>query len=60
MLGLNGDDPVLLLAVTTLDSKGPMANLRAPLVVNVRRRLAAQVILEDRSYPMRAPVKAGG
>jgi flagellar assembly factor FliW len=55
-LGIENDDPVLVLAITTLEPGQPMANLRAPLVINVRRRTAAQVILDDRSIPLRAPV----
>jgi flagellar assembly factor FliW len=58
-LGWNGDESALLvLAVTALEPTGAVANLRAPLVINVQRRLAAQVILEDRSHPLRAPVAA--
>jgi flagellar assembly factor FliW len=55
-LDLSTGDPVLLLAVTTLEAGGPVANLRAPLVINVRRQRAMQVILDDKSYPLRAPV----
>lgn len=57
-LALAPGEPVLLLAVTTLDPSGPTLNLRAPLVINVSRGLAAQVILDDRKYPLRAPVLA--
>jgi flagellar assembly factor FliW len=57
-LSLSDDDPILLLAVTILEKEGPVANLRAPLVINVRRQRALQVILDDRSYPLRAPVRA--
>ena len=56
MLGLEEKEPVLLLSVTILNSDGPVANLRAPLVVNPRRCAGAQIILENRSYPLRAPV----
>jgi flagellar assembly factor FliW len=56
-LELAEGDPVLFLAVTTRELDGLVANLRAPLVVNVRCRRAVQVILDDRSYPLRAPVK---
>lgn len=45
---------MLLLAVATLETDGPVANLRAPLVINTDRRLGAQVILEDRTLPLRA------
>jgi flagellar assembly factor FliW len=54
---LEAGEPILLLAVTTLEPAGPVANLRAPLVVNVKRRLAKQVILDDRAYPLRAPLQ---
>ena len=53
---LQAGEPILLLAVTTLEPAGPVANLRAPVVVNVKRRLAKQIILDDRAYPLRAPV----
>jgi flagellar assembly factor FliW len=55
-LALAEGEPVLLLAVTTLEPSGPTLNLRAPLVINVNRRVAAQVILDDRSYSLRAPL----
>lgn len=55
-LGLEADDPVLLLAVTTIEPDRAVANLRAPIVINVKRRRATQVILDDRSYPVRAPL----
>jgi flagellar assembly factor FliW len=58
-LELEAGDTVLLLAVTSLDPEGPHANLKAPLVINVHRRLAAQIILDGDSYPLRAPVPTG-
>ena len=33
------------------------ANLRAPVVVNLAKRLAAQIILEDPKYPLRKSLK---
>lgn len=57
-LELEPDDPVLLLAIATREPEGPVLNLRAPLVINVRRRQAAQVILDDRALPLRAPLAA--
>ena len=56
-LQLEADDSVLLLAVTTRRPDGDLVNLRAPLVVNVQRRLALQVILDDRAYPIDAPLR---
>jgi flagellar assembly factor FliW len=55
-LGLSGEGLLLLLAVTTLEPAGPVANLRAPLVINVEKRIGAQVILDDRRQPLRAKV----
>ena len=46
---------VLLLAVTALGPDGAVANLKAPVVINLARRTAVQVIL-DGDYPLRAPV----
>ena len=56
-IGLREGDPCLLLAVTILEGESAVANLRAPLVLNVRTCRATQMILEDRSYPLRAPVR---
>jgi flagellar assembly factor FliW len=57
-LELETGDAVLMLAVTSLESDGSHANLKAPLVINVNSRLAAQIILEGDAYPLRAPVPA--
>lgn len=59
VIDLQPDDPVLVLAIATLEAGGPMANLRAPVVVNTRNRQAMQVILEGRKHPLRAPLSAG-
>lgn len=55
-LSLKAGDPVVVLAVTTLEPGGAVANLRAPIVIHVARRRAAQIILEGGSYPLRAPL----
>ena len=52
ILEIEEGDPVLVLAVAAVDSSGPLANLRAPVVINARSRRAV------RSYPLRAPVRA--
>ena len=54
---LDRDCPVLLLAIAALEPEGAMVNLRAPLVINVRDRIATQVILDDRTYSLRAPLR---
>ncbi len=61
-LGLTGDDsadqePLVLLVVTvgaTLDTS--TVNLMAPVVINGATRVAAQVVLDDPSLPLRAPL----
>ena len=58
MLGLRDDEPVLLLAITTLVDQGPaLANLKAPLVISVERRTGTQIILDDPGYSLRTPVE---
>ena len=59
-LGLDPDGAMLLLAITVLDPDGPHANLRAPVLVNPETLRAMQVILDDRTLPLRAPVRAPG
>ena len=57
-LEIQPNDPVLLLAVVTIPSDAPeqaSANLRAPLVVNVRTRKGKQLILHE-SLPLRFPL----
>ena len=57
-LEIQPNDPVLLLAVVTIPSDAPeqaSANLRAPLVVNVRSRKGKQLILHE-SLPLRFPL----
>ncbi len=53
-------DPVLILAVVSIPSGQPdqaTANLRAPLVVNLRTRKGKQLILHE-SIPLRFPLLA--
>jgi flagellar assembly factor FliW len=61
LLGLDGSDtgqdPLVLLVVTvgaTLDTS--TVNLLAPVVINGSTRVAAQVVLEDTTLPLRAPL----
>ncbi len=54
-LGVIEKDPVLIMAVVTIPSGQPeqaTANLRAPLVVNLRTRKGKQIILHE-SIPLR-------
>jgi len=63
-LGLAGDagadaDPLVLLVVTVGATLAEStANLMAPIVVNTQARVAAQVVLDDLSLPLRAPLAA--
>jgi flagellar assembly factor FliW len=53
----SADDAVVLLIVTCTDSlDDATANLLAPVVINVRTRDAAQVVLNGSDFPLRAPL----
>jgi len=55
-------DDLLVLCVVTLPSRGAGArarvNLRAPIFVDVARRVAVQVVLSNPAYPFREPLRA--
>jgi flagellar assembly factor FliW len=57
-LGLNTAEEAMVLVVLTVgaDPASTTANLLAPVVVNVRNRSAAQVILSGTDWPVRAAV----
>jgi flagellar assembly factor FliW len=57
-LELESADDALVLAVLTISSDGASttANLLAPVVINARVRIAAQVILSGSDWPVRAVV----
>ena len=54
-----GDELGLLVIVTFPkdNPREPTANLLGPIVVNVDRRLAKQVVLDAKTYPLRAPLR---
>ena len=56
-LELHSSDPVLVLAVATLEDDGAVANLRAPLLININLRIGSQVILDARSYSTRVDLR---
>ena len=61
-LGMTETDPVLMMAVVTIPSGQPAqatANLRAPLVVNLRTRKGRQLILHE-SIPLRFSLMSDG
>jgi flagellar assembly factor FliW len=57
-LGLTDAVDVLILVMLTVgkDARSSTANLLAPVVVNVRTRAAAQLILTGTDWPVRAPL----
>ncbi len=58
LLEIDDADDVIVLNIVTIHRTPLNAtiNLRAPLVVNAKRGLAAQVVLEDDAYPLRFPL----
>lgn len=58
-LGIDDVSDVLLLVLLSAPDGLATAtvNLRAPLVINVRTRQAAQVVLEDPELPLAAPLQ---
>jgi flagellar assembly factor FliW len=56
--GTSAADIAVLSVVTLPRGAGelPTANLQGPLAINLRARLAKQVICEDRDYGVRHPV----
>ncbi len=58
LLGLKGGVAPQFLCIVTLSADGipTSVNLRAPIVFNSGRKVAAQVILADTRYPVRFPV----
>lgn len=57
-LGIETADDVILLVIITTgeDAADATANLLAPIVVNRHTREAAQAVLTDGEYPLRAPL----
>ena len=60
LLALSAPDPddIVVLSVVTIysDPFNVTANLRAPVVVNVKEMLAKQVVLADDGYPVQYPL----
>ena len=55
-LALGSPDDALVLVVAHPSAEGVSVNLLAPVIVNQMTGAAAQVILEDQDYPLRAPL----
>lgn len=58
-IGQDGPAPLVLVVVTPgSPTDPPTANLLAPVVVNPASGAALQVILDDRPWPLRAPLRS--
>lgn len=58
-IGLVEGHDVLMFAIAALQPDGPpLANLRAPLVINASTLRGVQVILDDTAQPLRAPIRS--
>jgi flagellar assembly factor FliW len=54
----SSEDALVLIVITPGATAGEAtANLLAPVVINVRTRRAAQIVLDDSSLPLRAPLQ---
>jgi flagellar assembly factor FliW len=57
----SSDDALVLVLITPgATAAEATANLLAPVVINVRTRRAAQIVLDDSSLPLRAPLLTAG
>lgn len=54
VLGLAAPEDAMLLVVANPGEEGTTVNLLAPVVVNARTSVGAQLILEDQDFPLRA------
>ena len=54
------DDEIITTAIVTVPAgpAAPTVNLRAPVLINVTKRLGLQVILTQEKYPIRFPLEA--
>ncbi len=57
-LGAQSEEDLLVLSVVTLgaDPRDATVNLMAPVIINHRTRRAAQIVLDDVTLPLRAPL----
>jgi flagellar assembly factor FliW len=53
-------DVFILATVTVREKKQMTVNLAAPLIINVREKIAKQVIVSDNIEQLRVPLPAGG
>ncbi len=56
-LAARPDDPLTSLVIVNITEAGPMANLRGPIVINARTRLARQIVLHNPAYRIDHPLR---
>jgi flagellar assembly factor FliW len=59
-LEISREQDIALLCIVTIRHQpfGVTVNLRAPLVINMDKRLGSQIILEDEQYPVRYDISS--
>ena len=62
LLEIENTSDVIMMSIVTIHRQpfGASINLRAPLVINAKRGLAAQIVLEDDEYPVRFSLGKNG
>jgi len=58
-LHIKDDDEICILNIVTIPKDKPeemTVNLLGPIIVNVSRKLAKQIVLDSRRYPLREPL----
>jgi len=55
-LGIKEASDVVIFAILAVSDNNLMANLKAPLVVNISNKKAVQILLEDDRYSFRVPL----
>ncbi len=55
-VGLKPGRKAVLLSVVTLEGDAAFANLLAPILINPEELVGAQVILDDKEWPIRHPI----
>ena len=57
-LGIKEASDVLIFAILAVSDNNLMANLKAPVVINISNKKAVQILLEDDRYSFRVPLPA--
>ena len=55
-LGIKESSDVVIFAILSVSDNNLMANLKAPVVVNISNKKAVQILLEDDRYSFRVPL----